>query len=120
MAVRLVDTCAVTRAGAGQGTWNDQTGRYDPPARTSVYAGPCLVRPAMSGDRTVDAGETVITLRTFQVTLPWDAPLIEVDDLLAVVTSADPRVVGRPLRVIGVMYSSDANARRLIVEDDGG
>jgi hypothetical protein len=119
MAERLVDTGTMTRASTTK-TWNETTGRYDPDPPTTVYTGAGLLLPAMSGDRTVDVGETVITLRTYKLTLPWDAPLIKVDDVWTPATSADARVVGRPLRVIGVLYTSDANARRLVVEDNGG
>lgn len=116
----LPDQCTIGPSGAP--VFDKETGTYSQTAGELVYEGPCRVRVAGQGrgDVVVQAGEEPITLRTYDVTLPWDATGIEVDHVLAVTESSDSALVGRPLRVRDVRFGSWDLGRRLVVEDNLG
>ena len=57
-----------------------------------------------------------MTLRLYNVTLPVTATGIEVDDLIALMTSADPDLVGKSLRVRDARASSMGAQRRTTAE----
>lgn len=113
----LIDACTVTRASTSPPVYDPVTMQYTPAAPTAVFTGACWVRPAQAGANVVEAGDEPVTLRTFLVSLPWDCPTVEVDDMLTVTASLDPRLVGRPLRVVAVAYSTAHVRRQITVED---
>lgn len=119
VAAHLPDTCTISTP--GQPVLDKNTGTYTNPAGAPVYSGPCRVRPAgQRGDLVVQAGGEPVTFRTYDATIPWDAAGVEVDHILTLTTSADPSLVGRPLRVRDVQYGSWQLGRRLTLEDDLG
>lgn len=110
----LTDTCTIGIPAAAE--FDKDTGTYpdDPP--TEVYAGACRVRPS-GGERVVQAGEGPTSLRTFDVTVPWDTVGVKLDHLVTITGSDDPHLIGRIFRVIDVQGMSDAAYRRLVCED---
>lgn len=110
----LVDTCTIneppdTEFDPDEGTYADTIG-------DEVYFGRCWVRPT-GGQRVVDVGEGAQSLRTFDVTLPWDTTGITINQLVTVNSSDDPHMIGRVLRVVDVQGGSDTAYRRLVCED---
>ncbi|MEU7384016.1 DUF6093 family protein [Streptomyces sp. NPDC042207] len=98
-------------------------GRTVPGARTVLYEGRARVKRVMqaAGDH-VSAAERRVSLRDYEVHLPWSTPLPP--DVLVmpgfqveVLESQDARMVGLILWVIGVAYSDQASAWRLSTED---
>jgi hypothetical protein len=81
-----------------------------------VYAGKCRLRPT-GGARVVIAGDAPMTLRLFDLTLPWDTEGVLVDQLVTLTASNDPYVMDRVYRVVDVQGGSDSVYRRLVVED---
>lgn len=113
----MPDTCTITRRAVA--SFNPGTGAYTPGAATSVFSGVCRIRPTVS-DRVVQVGEQPVSLQTYDVTLPYNAGDVRVDDLWTGVACTDTRLNGRELRVVDVQSGSWVTARRLIVEDNLG
>lgn len=82
----------------------------------TVFSGRCRITPS-SGGRVVDAGEGVVSLRLFDVDLPWTATGVHVDQVGTVTKSTDPHLVGRKLRVVDVQGATDNPLRRVVCED---
>lgn len=115
----LVDTCRITRAGEGRGPFDPATGTYAPPARTTVYEGPCRVRATdttVVGD--VDAGEQQLGIVRRSVRLPVDTATeaIRRDDLVEILTSLNPGLVGQAFTVRAPYDDSLGTLRRVPVE----
>jgi hypothetical protein len=115
----LPDTCTIGPRGTR--TFNPTTGTYSDVAGTPVYSGPCRIRPHPGiGDIVVQAGEEPVTLNTYDLTLPWDATGVEVDHIWTGVTSSDPDLVGRQMRVTDVRAGSWQLGRRVVLENNLG
>jgi hypothetical protein len=110
----LVDRCMITADAPP--VFDPGTGEYTHPTGATVYTGPCRVTPTR-GERVVVAGETTVTLRLFDVTLPWDTTGVEVHHLVTVTQSGDPHLTNRQLRVVDVQGMSEAAYRRLVCEE---
>jgi hypothetical protein len=110
----LTDTCTITTSSTIE--YDETLGHDVDTAGDEVYAGVCRVRPA-AGDRVIAIGEGTVTLRLFDVTLPWDATGIEVGQLVTIDASSDPHMVDRELRVADVQGGTDTAYRRLVCED---
>lgn len=108
-----VDTCVVTRPGAG--AFNATTGTYGGSSST-LYSGACRLEVVESSDARTDSAE--VQAGRHLLTLPWaDAAsaTITAGDR-AVVTSTDPRLGSRTLTVVSEVLGSTASARRFVVE----
>lgn len=116
----MLDTCTITRAGTGDGTFDPETGETVPPARTSVYSGRCRVRQPNVGEQTPLVAGQEITLVSAVVAIPWSTTGVEVGDQVAITASADPGLVGRVLSARRVITGSFLSSRRLHCVDDQG
>lgn len=112
----LPATCTITRT-AGPGTFDSTTGLYDNPTPTTIYTGPCRVRPQDTQQQDTEVGDLHETLGRYVATLPYDADGVQVDDFLTVTDGTDSQLADRPLRVLHVGWSEWEIDRRLIVED---
>jgi hypothetical protein len=114
----LDDDCTITRITV-RGTFNDVTGRYSTPVSSTVYAGPCLLRPAEVAP--VERGEAEVTVGRYDVYLPHDADGIGPEDVVTLTScSLDPGVVDVPLRVVDVSWDGLNSRRRVEVTADLG
>jgi hypothetical protein len=114
---RLIrDTVTIARV-TGQ-AWNPVTLTYTD-TTTDVYTGPADVKPLAVGAAEVQAGEREVVIRSFDVVLPWTAADVDfhVGDRVAVTASADTRLAGRTLTVVGVGRGGRRLARHLAAED---
>ena len=116
------ETITITRPGVPVFDWD--TGTETPGPVTTIYptagAGRARVKPEKSEGREAEAGEQLVVLRRFTVSLPWSAPMPvrpKPGDVGDVSTSPDARMVGLRLWVTGVEYSSTATAWRISMED---
>lgn len=111
----MTDTCTITRP-SGTPVLDPDTGDYTGGGTTTVYSGPCRVKPRVSrgpGDQ-VEAGERPVQVWPYVISLPIDVTGVEVDDLVTVTTSAlDAALVGRQLVVKNIEAGSQITARRL-------
>lgn len=112
----LGDTGKVVRL-SGDPTFNPTTGAYTNPTETTIYTGPGRATPRPATETIVTVGEQPITLRLYDVSLPYDADGIQVDDYWIATVSVDAELVGRRLRVLEVGWSSLQAGRRLLCQD---
>lgn len=96
----MIDTCRITKPGVGTGPFNEETGQYDPPARITVYEGPCRIQVRSDiNSNAVEAvvGEHEFTYRTGTLQLPIDGTADIKPDYVAehLTCPLDPSLVGR-------------------------
>lgn len=127
----MIDTCIITRPGAGKGEFNEATGKYDAPARVTIYGpgiephhGKCQLvvqsatnsaSPSNSGDRTAIVQGDVLKLPVI------GTGDVSNGDVAKMVTSpTDPSLVDREFTVTGRHAMTNATARRLPVKEVAG
>lgn len=67
---------------------------------TVVYTGKARCAVAVAGG-TISVGEGQLAQQQLSVSLPHDAPTVNVDDTVTIDTSADPQLTGEVWRVVG-------------------
>lgn len=111
----MTDTCTVTRP--GEPVFNETTGTYTPTS-TTIYTGKCRVQAANTLAGGPNAGERVVVISRFTVSLPISAPVVQVDDIVTVtIGTFDAQLIGKRFRVASLHHKSHATARRLEVEE---
>lgn len=111
----LVDSCTI--ASPADPEFDDDLGYETVGVGAAVYSGVCRIRPTGGQERVHLAGEALVTLRTFDLTLPWDTTGVKVGQRATITSSEDPHMIDRVFRVVDVQGGSDGAYRRLIVED---
>jgi hypothetical protein len=123
------DTCRITKPGTGKGPMNETTGRYDPPARVTVYEGPCRLQVKADINSNVvetTAGEREWTYLTAQLQLPVHTPDgatgsvndVDVDYVCEVLAAPhSPTLVGVLLNIQGTYHKSQAVYSRYRVRE---
>lgn len=114
-----VDECLITRA-ATKATFDAATGTRTAGTTTTVFEGPtrCSGRPQSLSERVVDVGDEGVTVRAYTAVIPYDAPEVKINDRYTLTVGTDPRLVGRPLRVVDVIAGSFTTGRLLTVVDE--
>lgn len=113
----MVDACTIS-APDTDGLLNETTGQYTPVAGTQRYAGRCRVKVATTQDSQTTAGERIVSLRTYVVSVPMLVTSIKVDDVVRVTSSVmDAALSGTRMRVVDVAKGTHLTARRLICEE---
>lgn len=110
--------CTIDAAGSGQGTWNEATGTFDPPARVVLHTDvPCRVQQQRQPQEANTAGQSVTT-HDYLVPVPVDVLNVEVGHQVRIdVNPDDPSLVGRRLIVTDVLRGSLAWERDLVCID---
>lgn len=112
----MVDTCTITRPGAP--TLNRATSVLTPGTPTTLYSGPCRLKPQRV-PRNEDAGERLMVVARYELALPFASLAtddLHVGDTVIITASGDTRLVGQELAVMAVDFSSTATAWRITVE----
>ena len=114
----MVDSCTITRPGAGDPVFNPATGGYTDPAPVEVYSGRCRVQVTASLDvRATGHGGQAVNLTRVTVTIPIDATDVLPEDVVAIDTAAhDTVLASRTMTVKGAEAKTHATARRLECE----
>lgn len=99
--------------------WDREANAYVPDW-DEVWLGPCLVEVPTTQGSEAEAGEQRITVQPFTVQAPLDLVDIRPGDRLTILSSADARLVERPLLVTRVKAGSLATTRSFTVVDDQG
>lgn len=108
----MTDAGVVTRGGA-EPTTNPTTGAVTW-GSTTVYEGIARIRPqSISEAQAQFAGEAADLLDEYLVAVPMSATGVRVNDTFTATASADPSLVGLPMRVVGVVRGTAVTARRL-------
>lgn len=110
----MVDAGTLTRYGVQ--TWDETTGVETRPVLATPYTGKCRVRGA-GGDSPAEAGEQQISKWPFTVSLPALVVDVKLNDVFTLTDSADPSLVGVPLRVREILRGTNITARRLGCEE---
>lgn len=115
----MVDTCAISKnpSNSRDATFDETTGDYvagsDPV--TSVYTGKCKVTEIQYKTGTpLEIAGAPKNIKYYRVSLPADSPEVPIGAAVGIVTSLDPQLVGRVLRVDSVVETTYRVARRLV------
>lgn len=110
----LVDSCVIREA--SEAVYDPDQGIDVVTAGTSVYSGACRIAPT-GGERVVMVGEAAVTVRTYDLTVPWSEDGFAVDQVATITVSGDSRLVGREFRIVDVQGRTYVLGRRLVVEE---
>ena len=113
----MSDACTIARPGA-RGAFNATTGTYADSDESAVYSGKCRIQSSNVLDpRSPEFGGREITTQEVTVSVPMSAEGIEVGDEVTVTACEfDSEMVGRSLKVEGLVIKSHSTARRLRCE----
>lgn len=76
-----------------------------------IYEGPCRVWEVASSAQVVISDHQVVVSQTY-LSLPWDAPVPESDDIVEITKSADTDLEGRTVQVVSVTRGGGLRASR--------
>lgn len=117
----MTATGSITRRPTAPGTMNSTTGVVTYPADTviavlvpaRIQAAPGVLRPGVSGAQ-------VVTQHAYLVQVPSATTGVKVDDVFTVLTSNDPNLTGRVLRITDVSFGSEGFTLDLGAKDGLG
>lgn len=113
------ETILLHRLGEPDFDWS--TGTEGTAASTTLYSGPARVKTDRPEGREVEAGQQMVTLRRYTLSLPWSTPPPSLrprpGDMVEVTASPDARLAGLRLWVTDAGYGSTATAWRITAED---
>ncbi|WP_327337397.1 DUF6093 family protein [Streptomyces sp. NBC_01324] len=108
----------------GEDVFDREAGQTAPGPQADLYGpGPARVRAVAQATGTEEqAGEREVSLRDYEVALPWSTPLppgtrVLPGDRIEVLASEDARMVGLVLYVKAAQYGGTATAWRINAED---
>lgn len=107
----------------GDDVFDRESGATMPGPQTTLCTGPGRVKPMAQATGTEEqAGERQVTMRDYEVSLPWGTALpagvrVVPGHRLEVQSSTDPRMSGLVLWVTGAQYHGTASAWRIAAED---
>lgn len=119
----LTDWCMITRADLSAASGFDRgTGGVSGPSRTLVVSNlRCAVEVhGFQSARDATTGQQRVTMREYEIEIPWSWTDVRVDDLLEVTASQDLGLVGRVFRVLSVEATSQQWSRVLRAQADEG
>lgn len=111
----MTATCTVTHR-SGTGTTSG-SGRYTPPAATTLYTGPCRVSLATVNERVEVVGENQETHRRYQVWLQYGAAEPPIGSLVNITDCPQGSLTGKKLRVVDTRLGSEQWQETLMAEE---
>jgi hypothetical protein len=119
----LVDRCRILRDPQGQrdDVYDRSTNKLTRPPgdEAVVFEGPCLVSQRQYREREMEGAQQV-RRQVWQVRIPLSSPEIRKRDVVLMLRSARPDLVGRRFRVLEVNRNSLATTKRIYAEDEQG
>lgn len=116
----MQDTCTITRTTASE-AFDEETGTYAAGTTTTVYEGPCRVRPRDNADRVVQYGEEAVSFWPFVVSVPMGVVDAQLNDIVTITAAAhDDSLADQQLRIREVLAGTHLSARRLACERNAG
>lgn len=115
----MTATATVTRpASNGPPVFDEETGRSQHPAPSTVHSGPCRIqRSALTGGHAPVVADKVTPLREYVTSWPLDAPVFRVNDLVTVTDATDTELAGQVLRIVDVRRGSLVWQRDYLAEE---
>jgi hypothetical protein len=91
------------------------TGKTTTPSPTVKYEGVCRYWEVQSGQQ-ISVGDEQLTLTQSYLSLPYDAPVPESDDIVEITKSVDPTLQGTTVAVISITRGGGLRgSRKLLV-----
>ena len=113
-AERMVDQCRIWKPGPV--VLDKVTGKTTRGEAILKYQGVCRFWEVTSGQQALLGDEQVVMSQTY-LSLPYNAPIPESDDIVLITTSVDPDLVGRTVKVVSVVRGGGLRAsRRFLVQ----
>jgi hypothetical protein len=111
----MTSTCSVFVPGAPT---TDQTSGLISRTPTAVWSGPCRVRPASIGLRTMttNVADSESFRFDYRISIPFDVTAVLEGHMVTVTASPDPALVGTTYEVHRVDRGDNVSARRLICQ----
>lgn len=109
----LSDACTIVHPGQTRVTYDPITREATTSNGPVVYTGPCRLWEIPGGSR-LDWGGDHVRVTTLALTLPHDAPLPEIHDLVTMTVSEDPAVVGRSLSIDSIVRGGGLRSSRVL------
>ena len=106
---RMTDACRIFKPGPA--VLDRSTGKTTRAAGTTKYEGPCRVFEQQAGT-IVQSGEEEVVVTVSYLTLPWNAPIPESDDVVLITSSDDPDLVGRTVTIVSMVRGGGLRASR--------
>lgn len=113
-ATRYTDSCVIKRHVAGPGVLNQSTGVYAP-SYTTIYTGPCLIRPAAPS--LTQAGQELVATHGYDLSLPYTEILELPEDLVDITASTDAFLVGKQFVIGNIEGDTYITNRKIPCED---
>lgn len=108
----MTSSCRVYTPNLGVGTYDRVTGRVTAGDPVIKYEGPCRIWEVPGGQQIIVGDEEITVTQTY-LSLPyWITPLPENDDIIQVIESDDPDLVGRTLSVVSTVRGGGLRASR--------
>lgn len=111
---RMTDACQIWTPGPV--TTNHSTGKASRSQSALKYDGPCRFWEVAAGQQALLGDQQVVFSQSF-LSVPFDAPVPEADDVVKITSSADADLVGRTVKVISIVRGGGLRAsRRFLVQ----
>lgn len=94
---RYTDACVIKRFATN--VLNQTTGVYEPTYST-IYTGPCLIRPAAPS--LTQAGQELVATHGYDLSLPYTEILELPEDLVDITASTDAFLVGKQFVIVNM------------------
>ena len=110
----MTSTCRVytPSTGINTGTYDPVTGKVTATPGTIKYEGPCRLWE-VPGGQTIVVGDQELSVTQTYLSMPyWVTPLPERDDVIQILTSDDPDLVGRSVSIVSTIRGGGLRASR--------
>lgn len=109
----MADECRIFKP--GKPVLDRNTGKTVTPDPVVKYEGVCRYWEVQSGQQ-ISVGDEQLTLTQSYLSLPFDAPVPESDDIVEITKSVDPTLQGTTVSVIGITRGGGLRgSRKLLV-----
>lgn len=105
---RMQDSCRIFRR---SGVTVDENFKASRGEAVVKYDGPCRIWEVTAGNQVIVSDQQVVVTQTY-LSLPWDAPVPESDDIVLITASADSDLVGRTVAITGITRGGGLRASR--------
>lgn len=110
----MTSACSVYASGAGAAA-TDQTTGLVTRTPTAIWTGPCRVRPASVGLRTMttEIADAEVFRYDYRISIPFSVTGVTEGHFVTVTSSPDPALVGTTYEIHKVDRGDNVSARRL-------
>lgn len=110
----MTSTCRVFKpsTGVSSGTYDPVTGQVTAGPGAVKYEGPCRLWEVPGGQGIVIGDQEVVVTQTYFALPYWVTPLPEKDDVIQMLTSDDPDLVGRSISIMSTIRGGGLRASR--------